>query len=152
MLTNRKLKCLIYALLLALVSCSTRNIEGKYRTNSALYGFFGSRLILRNDSTFKYHFGGDLINFDDSGHYSVKGRDLLLSYYPVNLKLYQENPLELSDTSHRSYKFRIGRKKLWSYDIHGNVVKKGSALTRHKFLFLGEPRQVMRRMYLKKIK
>ena len=69
----RHLTSLLFCFFLfGLFSCSsTKNIAGKYGTNFADMGFFGTTINLKQDSTLEYIFGGDMIHHHIIGHYKI---------------------------------------------------------------------------------
>ena len=63
-------------LVFGIISCTGHKfITGKYATNFASLGFFGTTIILNQDRTFDYKFSGDLIYHHLTGTYKIsKGK------------------------------------------------------------------------------
>lgn len=66
------------------VSCKTKNVIGKYRTNFGTYGMFGKTLTLNCDSTFVLNFSGDLMNDNSFGNWKIVSDTLILTFDSVN--------------------------------------------------------------------
>lgn len=75
-----KIFSLILALLLLFSCNSQKNLEGVYKSNKAQFGFFVTRLHLKNNKEFNYIFFGDLQYQELSGLYTVSGHNLYLKF------------------------------------------------------------------------
>jgi hypothetical protein len=150
-------------LLWILISCnSTKNISGTYRTNFAEFGFFGTTIRLKQDSSLQYVFQGDLIYDSTTGLYSVHDRKVYITFDkepPDTTKLYHrfDNiPLKTAvisdDTIHYQIFCYIGHKKLFSSHIETEkkVVKASGYNKRKKYFFFGS-HYYKRRRYLKRV-
>jgi hypothetical protein len=130
----------------------TKNITGKYRTTRAELGFFGTSLELKKDSTFRFHFGGDLISYTDSGRYTLSGRDIILKFYPYHLDTGLEAKLNARDTVYRPKKFYYRNGKIRHYHVDGHVVRRARYYQERNLIFFKWNRWVKRKSYLKKVK
>lgn len=153
---------LYLSVLLAFSACnSTKSISGTYRSNFAIIGFFGTKINLRNDSTFTYRMRGDMMSDTANGKYKIRDRFLILSYDPpvIDTTLYAKYGKEavlisqtLTNSSSRPYQFYLGHNKLFQADTLGNVYRQEQGLSRHKkYLFWGQHYMKRRNYYLKRI-
>lgn len=75
-----KILNLILALLL-LYSCnSQKNLQGVYKTNKAEFGFFVTKIDLKDNNEFNYVFSGDLQHTELSGFYKISDHNLYLKF------------------------------------------------------------------------
>ena len=115
-LLNSLLFCCI---LFGLISCvTTKNIAGKYGTNFADMGFFGTTIKLKQDSTLEYMFGGDMIHHHITGHYKI-----------YDHKVYMVFDKEILDTN-----FALG---LFFPDTLYKTVFKGDTILYQSFCYIG---------------
>jgi hypothetical protein len=156
-------KILPIVFLCGLFSCSsTKNITGKYATNFASLGFFGTTIILKPDSTLSYKFSGDLIYHFVTGTYKVSRNKV---YMLFNKEIIDTNfvgsPLfddtihiatSKKDTIRYQRYFYIGHDKLFFSNYKtGKIITKAKRYNRRKkFLFLGS-HYYMKRHYLRLI-
>jgi len=89
--------------LFVIISCrSTKNIAGKYETNFASMGFFGTTVILNPDSTLSYKFSGDMIYHYVNGNYKVLHNKVYILFHKEILDTnFVTSPL-YDDTIHNS--------------------------------------------------
>ena len=133
-----------------LFSCrSTKNIAGKYATNFASGGFFGTTIILKSDSTLNYTFSGDIIYHFVTGSYKVSDNKI---YMLFDKKILDTNFVRSSlfdDTIHLATNkddtiryqryFYIRHDKLFfsNYKTRENITKAKGYNRRKKFLLFG---------------
>lgn len=172
LLKNTKLKFLapinFVIVLLFFSSCnSQKKLQGIYRSNSIVLGFFTTTVELKDYNTFNYEFSGDLQHTELTGVYEVKGNDLYLRFNKNKGEVESENDsLAITDILSGNYhnydlktdnninyhlKYKIKGNKLFSYRINNTgLVKKAKVYgTQKKFLFFGT-RWKNKRSYLKK--
>jgi len=162
----RRLTTTISALLFlcGLFSCSsTKNITGKYATNFASLGFFGTTIILKPDSTLSYKFSGDMISHLVTGTYTVSNNKIYMLFDKEILDTnFASSPL-FDDTiyvatiknntiKYQRY-FYIGHDKLFfSNRKTGEKITKAKRYNRRrKFLFFGS-HYYKKRHYLRLIR
>lgn len=173
-LTNTKLKSRLLLnpilVLLILLSCnSQRNLEGTYRSNKAVLGFFVTTVELNNNDKFNYEFSGDLQHTELSGIYKVIGNSLYLKFNKNKNEIESTNDsltisyilsgnyhnYDLKNESGINYhlKYKIQGNRLFAYNAKtGNLIKKSKIYTKQRrFLFFGT-KWKNEKSYLKKIK
>jgi hypothetical protein len=159
-LTN---KILLVLFLCGLFSCSsTKNIAGKYATNFASLGFFGTTIILKPDSTLSYKFSGDLIYHLVTGTYKVSNNRIYMLFDKeimdtnfVNSPLFDDTihlAISKNDTIRYQRYFYTGHNKLFfsNYKTGERITKAKRYNRRKKFLFFGS-HYYTKRHYLRPI-
>ncbi|WP_261509896.1 hypothetical protein [Chryseobacterium paludis] len=166
---TKKILNLILALLL-LSSCkSQKKLQGIYKSNKVEFGFFVTKIDLKNSNEFNYIFSGDLQHTELSGFYKRSGHNLYLKFdknkgeiESVNDSLtisdilsgnYHNYDLKIENGINYHLKYKIQGNKLFAYRIDNDrLVKKSKVYTnKKKFLLLGS-KWKNKRSYLKKIK
>ena len=143
------------------ISCSsTNNIAGKYGTNFASMGFFGTTIILKQDSTLEYTFGGDMIHHHVTGHYKISGHNIYMVFDKEKLDSNFAQGQLFADTLYKTvYKgdtivyqrfLYIGHNKLFFAHAQTGkkVIKAKRYCKRKKYIFFGS-HYYKRRWYLK---
>ncbi|MGC4038389.1 MAG: hypothetical protein QM764_20665 [Chitinophagaceae bacterium] len=142
--------------------CSTKNLTGKYGTNFATLGFFGTTVKLKLDSSLEFIFQGDLIYHRLTGHYQVYGHKLYMTFDKEELDSNDARGPLISDTLYKtSFKgikivyqklFYVGHHKLFfGYTKSGKKITKTKRYNkRKKYLFFGS-HMYSRRYYLRRI-
>ncbi len=135
-------------------------MAGKYGTNFASMGFFGTTIILKQDSTLEYTFGGDMIQHHIKGHYKIYDHKIYMVFDKEKIDSnFAPGPL-FADTLYKTiYKgdtivyqrfLYIGHNKL--FFAHAQTGKKVTQTRRYnkrkKYLFFGS-HYYKRRWYLK---
>jgi hypothetical protein len=136
--------------LCGLFSCrSTKNIAGKYATNFASSGFFGTTIILKPDSTLSYKFSGDMIFHLVTGTYRVSYNKIYMLFDKeildtnfVNMPLFDDTirlAISKNDTIKYQRYFYTGHSKLFfsNYKTGGKITKATRYNRKKKFLFFG---------------
>jgi hypothetical protein len=144
------IRILILLFLCSIFSCrSTKNIAGKYATNFASGGFFGTTIILKSDSTLSYKFSGDLIYHFVTGTYKISNNKIYMLFDKeildtnfVNSPLFDDTMhLAISKTDTIKYQryFYIGHDKLFfsNYKTGKKVTKATRYNRRKKFVLFG---------------
>lgn len=145
-----------------IISCgSTKSIVGKYGTNFAEGGFFGTKVTLKEDSTLEYIFSGNMIYHHVTGHYRVSGHKVYMKFGKEIIDTnFSPGPL-FDDSIHQTIHsgdtisfqrfFLIGYKKI--FFAHAQTGKKITKTIRYckrrKYLLFGG-HYYKRRWYLKK--
>ncbi|ASK30659.1 hypothetical protein CEY12_11280 [Chryseobacterium sp. T16E-39] len=160
----------LISVLLILLSCNTkRNLQGTYRSNKAVLGFFVTTVELNNNDKFNYEFSGDLQHTELSGMYKVKGNSLYLKFNKNKNEPESTNDsLIISDILSGNYhnydlknesginyhlKYKIQGNRFFAYNVKtGKLIKKSKIYSDQKrFLFFGS-KWKNKKSYLKKIK
>ena len=173
--SRRKIGCgilvfiIISALILCLSSCSsTKDIQGKYKSNFADLGFFINTIEFKNDSTFNYNYSGDLVNQDLTGTYKIDKNKLYLKFTKNKGEIeYQNDSLSISEIlsgNRHNYKlknenginyhrkFLIKNGKLFSYrEDNGKLVKRAKKYSDKKRYIIFGPTSSFKKFYLKKL-
>ena len=136
--------------LCGLFSCSsTKNIAGKYATNFASMGFFGTTIILKPDSTLSYKFSGDMIYHLVTGTYNVSNNKIYMLFDKeildtnfVRYPLFDDTiHIALSNNDSIRYQryFYLGNDKLFfsNFKTGEKITKEKRYNRRKKFLFFG---------------
>lgn len=163
-----KIFILILALLL-LSSCSSqKKLQGIYKSNKAEFGFFVTKIDLKNNNKFNYVFSGDLQHTELSGIYKLISHNLYLKFSKNKGEIESVNDsLTISDILSGNYhnydlkseneinyhlKYKIQGNKLFAYGTKDGQLKKKSKIytNQKKFLFFGTKWR-NKRAYLKKI-
>ena len=130
------------------VSCrSTRDISGTYTSRFAVIGYFSTSIRLLSDSSFTYRERGDMMFDTSSGHYTVKGRYLILYHEPFKLdstevskygKEMVVSSYGLSINNHLAApeKYLIKSDKLFVCNESGKVERRKYGRSRHKRFFI----------------
>ena len=114
------ISCLCTFLLFS--NCSgQRKIEGIYKSNFAINGFFIETLKLNCDSTFILNFKGDLQNRNTYGKWTVNNRKLILANDSVQSLSFDAVTKKLKDTT---IKYIIGKKLLQMSKSDYEAIKK----------------------------
>ena len=160
---------IISVLILCLSSCtSTKNIQGKYKSNFADLGFFINTIKFKNDSTFKYNYSGDLVNQDLTGTYKIHKNKLYLKFIKNKGEIeYQNDSLSISEIlseNRHNYKlknenginyhrkFLIKNGKLFNYrEDNGKLVKRAKKYSGKKRYIIFGPTSNFKKFYLKKV-
>jgi hypothetical protein len=157
------LKTILALLFVCLTSCiNERNIAGRYKSNFAVHGFFGTSIYLNSDSSFNYRMSGDLSYDTSIGHYTINGKYLELVHqeYPLDSAEYLKNRegymlmyslsynRHLNDTT----RYVIGNAKLFSTDSTGRKVSKKFGYSKQRQYFLFGKHWYEKRYFLKKQK
>ena len=143
-------KILSIIFLCGLLSCSsTKKIAGKYATNFASLGFFGTTIILKPDSTLSYKFSGDMIYHLVTGTYKISNNKAYMLFDKeildtnfVNSPLFDHTihiTTSKKDTIRYQRYFYIGHDKLFfsNYKTGEKITKAKRYNSRKKFLFFG---------------
>lgn len=159
----------IFTLLIFLVSCSsTKNLNGKYRSNKAELGFFITEINFKNQNDFEYKFSGDLQHTELNGTYKIINDNVFLKFNTEKGQIESENDsltvveiltgnyhnYDLKNESNIEYhlKYKINGKKLFSYRIdNGKLVRKSKYYTNTKKFLLFGSKWKTKGSYLKKI-
>jgi hypothetical protein len=125
-----------FFILNCIFACKTnQDIAGTYQSNFAVHGFFGTRIMLAQDSTFEYRMRGDMA-FDTSyGTFRVIEGFVILHHKPYELDTAGKSIEEqqsialsyaLSTNKHlgQEDKYEIGKQKLFVCDKKGVVTKR----------------------------
>ena len=159
---TRPLNSFLFACIsFGLISCvSTKNIAGKYGTNFATMGFFGTKIILKKDSSLEYTFGGDMIHHYLTGHYKIYGHNIYMVFDKEKLDSNLAPGPLFADTLYKTfYKgdsifyqefLYIGHNKLFfAYALTGKKVTKARRYNKRKKYLLFGSHYYKRRWYLK---
>jgi hypothetical protein len=148
------------------VACScrgSREVAGVYRSNFAALGFFATGVHLKADTTFTYHFAGDLLTDEAHGIYQLRNDTVYLHYAPerpVEARLSAADSTRtgerilsaLSATAPaRPTKFFYQNHKLYGVNPQGIVIKREQGYSkRRKWGYWGERYLKTRKYYLQK--
>lgn len=160
---TRLLTSLLFCyILFGLISCSsTKNIAGKYGTNFATMGFFGTTIKLKQDSTLEYIFGGDMIYHHVTGHYKIYDHKVYMVFDKEKLDSNFASGSLFTDTLYKTVYLGdtivyqtfcyIGHNKLFfAYAQTGKKITRAKRYCkRKKYLFFGR-HYYKRRWYLKR--
>ena len=159
---------LILALSLLLSCNPQKNVQGVYKSKQAEFGFFITKVELKNNNEFNYEFSGDLQHTELSGIYKQSNHYLYLKFNKNKGEIESSNDsLAISDLLSGNYhnynlksenginyhlKYKIKGDKLFVYRIdNGQLNKKSKVYTNQKkFLFFGT-KWKYKRYYLKKL-
>jgi len=134
-------------ILLTIISLSTfgqKGLTGFYSSKTADLGFFVTRIQLKEDSTFKYEFSGDLAYNKGTGTYSIDDKKLIhLRFDPIKLDSANAlaEVLSSGSTSNRPMKLLHKKGKLYYFNLTtGQLVKKNYLKKRkgQELIFRGE--------------
>jgi hypothetical protein len=120
----------IFAFFLSLLlfnhyAVENENIIGLYRSNFTSYGFFASSLKLDKDSTFHYHFGGDLIDNDLYGTWYLSKDTIKLNNCKIDTtKILFAQSMDSSLLKTLSNKFFIRGQKIYFIDKNNRIIKR----------------------------
>ena len=141
---------LFWMFLCGIFSCSsTKNITGKYATNFASLGFFGTTIILKPDNTLSYKFSGDMIYHFVTGSYKVSDNKIYMLFDKeildtnfVRSSLFDDTihiATSKDDTIRYQRYFYIGHDKLFfsNYKTGEKITKAKRYNRRKKFLLFG---------------
>ena len=152
-----------------LASCSsTKNLNGKYRSNKAELGFFVTEINFENDKDFKYKFSGDLQHTELSRTYKVVNKNAYLKFNKEKGQIETENDsitiVEILSENYHNYdlknesnidyhlKYKIKGNRLFLYRIdNGKLVTKSKSYSNTKRFLLFGSKWKTSRSYLKKI-
>jgi hypothetical protein len=125
-------------------SCSTtKNLKGTYVSKFAIIGFFATRVTIKSDTTFGYHFSGDLENDSAQGEYKILNNILFLKFDTLKLKIDSADPFHTLVVNHseasRPYQLLFKHNKLFKISKDGQITKMETAsVTRRKFILFGQ--------------
>lgn len=154
---------IVIIILVNFTSCtSTKNLEGSYRSNFTVLGFFVTRIKLNSDRTFEYLFHGDMISDTATGNYRIKGHKLILTYhsrpidtsglaYLQNIGLKLDESLNLKSDAGLPHIFYIGQDKLFGSFQDGKIVRKAVGYSKRKKYLLFGSHYYKRKYYLKRV-
>lgn len=155
----RNIYILIFVLLF--MSCNTkRKIFGTYISNRNIAGFFGEKIVFKENDRYTYEFSGDLEFQQASGGYLIKDDILYLKFDKDKLVINLDNDTVSLDLFYGDYhlfdlqsengidyhlKYKIINDKLFVYNMYtGKIVKKHEVRTKNKYK--------IKKVYLKKVK
>ncbi len=131
---------------------------GTYRSNFADLGFFITKIDFKSDSTFTYHFSGDLLHDSSQGIFTIRKDTIFLHFVDTVTSTLLNDSLasiaeKISSGRHmRPAKYLFRNNKLWSFHVEtGKVVK--NAISYHKtkrYIFFGS-HYYKRERYLRKV-
>jgi hypothetical protein len=161
-----EVKTTISFCLVSILACScqgSRELVGLYRSNFATLGFFATAVHLKTDSTFTYHFAGDLLADKAQGVYQVKHDTVYLHYTPEQMDAQllalpdsvRAVALAISSLNHpavpRPARFFYKHRKLYNVTQQGHIVKREQGYSkRRKWVYWGDTYLKYRKYYLKK--
>jgi hypothetical protein len=135
-------------------------VSGVYHSNFARHGFFVTAIHFAPDSTFTYHFEGDLLYDNATGTYRLKHDTLYLTYRPDEPpapdSLLQRYGIVVPDSTlsnpaavSRPARLWYTSHKLYGVTKQGAVVRRAMGYSRNrKWLFWGESYLKPRPYYL----
>ncbi len=132
-------------------------MQGTYVSRFAIIGFFVTRITIKSDTTFGYHFEGDLENDSAQGQYKTSKNILLLNF--------EVPKIDTSDKFHVLYvnhwevsrpdKLLIKHNRLFKISKTGEIIKMETAsVTKRKFFLFGQKISKLRKkkFYYKRLK
>ena len=106
-----------------------------------------TRLKLKPDSTFEYRYRGDMMFDTATGHYTIGGKKILLTYDTV-----PADKLDLSrNNNHSLHVYYIGHDKLFESYQDGKIARRATRYNKRKQFIIFGSHYYKRKWYLKRM-